>query len=84
LITRGEHALFNLEIKKKRRLSIDLDIHHPKVFISGKVYKGTVMNLPLPYLHGVSQKHVLPSLIFILLLFEGVCSGSNIRELVFI
>ena len=31
---RGEQALFNLEIKKKRRSSIDLDIHHFKVFSS--------------------------------------------------
>ena len=31
LITRGEQALFNLEIKKKRRSRIDLDIHS-KVF----------------------------------------------------
>ena len=28
LITRGEQPLFNLEIKKKRRSSINLDIHH--------------------------------------------------------
>ena len=34
LITRGEQALFNLEIKKKRRSSIDLDIHQSKVFSS--------------------------------------------------
>ena len=34
LITRREQALFNLEIKKKRRSSIDLDIHHFKVFSS--------------------------------------------------
>jgi len=34
LITRAEQALFNLEIKKKRRSSIDLDIHHSKVFSS--------------------------------------------------
>ena len=29
---RGEQALFNLEIKKKSGSSIDLDIHHSKVF----------------------------------------------------
>ncbi len=34
LITRGEQAIFNLRIKKKRRSSIDLDIHHSKVFSS--------------------------------------------------
>ena len=34
MITRGEHALFNLEIKKKRRSSINLDIHHSKVISS--------------------------------------------------
>ena len=33
---RGEQALFNLEIKKKRGLSKNLDIHHSKVFSSGK------------------------------------------------
>ena len=31
LITRGEQALFNLEIKKKSGLSINPDIHHSKV-----------------------------------------------------
>ena len=31
---RGEQALFNLEIKKKRGLSINPDIHHSKVFSS--------------------------------------------------
>ena len=30
-----KQALFNLEIKKKRRSTIDLDIHHSKVFSSG-------------------------------------------------
>ena len=34
LITRGEQALFNLEIRKKRRSSIDLNISHSKVFSS--------------------------------------------------
>ena len=29
--------LINLEIKKKSRSSIDLDIHHSKVFSSGKL-----------------------------------------------
>ena len=33
-MTRIELALFNLEIKKKRWSSIDLDIHHSKVFSS--------------------------------------------------
>ena len=32
LITRGEQAVFNLEIKKKSESSNDLDIHHSKVF----------------------------------------------------
>ena len=32
---RGEQAIFNLEIKKKSGLSINLDIHHSKVFSSG-------------------------------------------------
>ena len=31
---RGEQALFNLEIRKKRGLSINPDIHHSKVFSS--------------------------------------------------
>ena len=38
---RGEQALFNLEIKKKRGLSINPDIHHSKVFSSERlVLKG--------------------------------------------
>jgi len=37
LITRGEPAIFNLEIKKKRRSIFDLDIHHSKDFSSGKI-----------------------------------------------
>ena len=36
-VTRREQALFNLEIKKKRRSSIDLNIHHSKVFSSGTI-----------------------------------------------
>ena len=32
LTTREEQALFNLEIKKKMRSSINLDIHHSYVF----------------------------------------------------
>ena len=32
LLTRGEQELFNLDIKKKRRSIIDLDIHHSNVF----------------------------------------------------
>ena len=35
---RGEQALFNLEIKKKRGLNINPDIHHSKVFSSGKMF----------------------------------------------
>ena len=31
---RGEHAIFNFEIKKKRGLRINPDIHHSKVFSS--------------------------------------------------
>ena len=31
LITKGEQALFNLKIKKKRDSSINPDIHHSKV-----------------------------------------------------
>ena len=31
LITRAEQALYKLEIKKKRRSSINPDIHHSKV-----------------------------------------------------
>ena len=31
---RGEHAIFNLEIKKKSGSSINPDIHHSKVFSS--------------------------------------------------
>ena len=34
---KGDQALFNLEIKKKKRLSIDRDIHHSKVSSSDKV-----------------------------------------------
>ena len=34
---RGEQAIFNLEIKKKSGLSINPDIHHSKVFSSGKL-----------------------------------------------
>jgi len=30
----GEQAIFNLEIKKKSGLSLNLDIHHSKVFTS--------------------------------------------------
>ena len=33
---RGEQAIFNLEIKKKSGLSINPDIHHSKVFSSGR------------------------------------------------
>jgi len=32
---RGEQAIFNLEIEKKRVLSLNPDIHHSKVFSSG-------------------------------------------------
>jgi len=35
LITRGEQALFNLEIKKKSGSSLNPDIHHSKVPSSG-------------------------------------------------
>ena len=35
LKARGKRALFYQEIKKKSRLSINLDIHHSKVFSSG-------------------------------------------------
>ena len=34
---RGEQALFYLKIKEKRRSSIDLDIHHSKVFSSVQI-----------------------------------------------
>jgi len=34
---REEQAIFNLEIKKKSGLSINPDIHHSKVFSSGKL-----------------------------------------------
>ena len=37
LIARGELALFNLEIKKKRRSNTDLNIHHSKVFSSEQI-----------------------------------------------
>ena len=37
LITRGENARFNLEIKKKSGLSINPDIHHSKVPSSGYI-----------------------------------------------
>jgi len=36
-MTRGEQAIFNLEINKKRRSSNDIDIQHSKVFSSVKV-----------------------------------------------
>ena len=43
---RGEHAIFNLEIKKKSGLSINPDIHHSKVFSSACIvyteYRGVV------------------------------------------
>ena len=35
---RGEQAIFNLEIKKKSGLSINPDIHHSKVFSSGRIF----------------------------------------------
>ena len=35
LKVRGERALFYQEIKKKSRLSFNLDIHHSKVYSSG-------------------------------------------------
>ena len=38
LITRGEQALFNLEIKKKSGSSINPDIHHSKVPSSDEGY----------------------------------------------
>ena len=41
---RGEQAIFNLEIKKKSGLSLNLDIHHSKVFSSDKGFKGYVVN----------------------------------------
>ena len=44
---RGEQAIFNLEIKKKRGLSINPDIHHSKVFSSG--YFSLVLVLVLLY-----------------------------------
>jgi len=40
LITTGEQALFDLEIKKKSRSSINLDIHHSKVFSSDFISAG--------------------------------------------
>ncbi len=40
---RGEQAIFNLEIKKKRGLSINSDIHHSKVPSSDfKMFQMTV------------------------------------------
>ena len=33
----GEQAIFNLEIKKKSGLSLNIDIHHSKVFSSGQI-----------------------------------------------
>ena len=44
---RGEQAIFNLEIKKKSGLSINLDIHHSKVFSSVHSLNGT-QNLNFP------------------------------------
>ena len=35
---REEQAIFNLAIKKKSGLSINPDIHHPKVFSSGVIF----------------------------------------------
>jgi len=35
---RGEQAIFNPEIKKKSGLSINPDIHHPKVFSSVDIF----------------------------------------------
>ena len=35
---RGEHAIFNPEIKKKSELSLNPDIHHSKVFSSGRIF----------------------------------------------
>ena len=46
---RGEQAIFNLEIKKKRGLSINPDIHHSKVFSSDCK---AIENLSLWLLHG--------------------------------
>ena len=40
LITRGEQAFFNLEIKKKSRPSINHDIHHSKV-LSSDIFKSS-------------------------------------------
>ena len=34
---RGEQAIFNLEIKEKSGLIFNPDIHHSKVFSSGKI-----------------------------------------------
>ena len=38
LITRGEQALFNLEIKKKSGSNINPEIHHSKVPSSGGIF----------------------------------------------
>ena len=35
---RGEQAILNLEIKKESGLSLNPDIHHSKVFSSGKLW----------------------------------------------
>ena len=50
LITRGEQALFNLEIKKKRRSRIDLDIHLSSVqflkwHVRRRINNGTLKSL---------------------------------------
>ena len=42
---RGEQAIFNLEIKKKRGLSLNPDIHHSKVF-SSEYLTGNPVSLP--------------------------------------
>ena len=41
LKTRGQQALFNLEIKKKSGSSLNLDIHHSKVPSSDYKYKSS-------------------------------------------
>ena len=43
----GEQAIFNLEIKKKSGLSLNPDIHHSKVFSSGKVDTFYLKNAPI-------------------------------------
>ena len=55
---RGEQAIFNLEIKKKSRLSIKPDIHHSKVFSSGDLISFIKLLVQRLILNGTHETNI--------------------------